>query len=85
MKKDYTLVKSIFRNDINITKAVAYCPYHKGYLTVQQMKAVKCVKRNCQYLEKTDHPYWEYEEKKKRDKERKKNERNNGKEIFKSC
>lgn len=37
----------------------AYCWKHKLALTPQQLKQRRCLARNCDALEKHEHPYWE--------------------------
>jgi len=42
-------------------ESVAYCwsDLHRGYLTKQQVKIHKCIKKKCASLEKLHCPYWE--------------------------
>lgn len=38
---------------------VAYCVYHKSTLSLRQMKAKKCLAKDCKCLKRTEsHPYW---------------------------
>lgn len=53
--------------NVPIKSCVAYCMYHKYYLTEKQLKRKGCLNRNCSRLFKLDkHPYWIEKEKKKR-------------------
>ena len=41
--------------------SVAYCHVnkHKGRLSVKIMKKHECLKKQCPWLEKLEHPYWD--------------------------
>lgn len=54
------MVKTIF--GVYITNPCAYCHYHEGYLTVRQMKNKDCLGKQCNRLQKSEHPYWTYRE-----------------------
>lgn len=42
-------------------KPVGYChcAKHRGYLNATLIKSHKCVKKNCRWLEKYNHEYWD--------------------------
>ena len=41
----------------------AYCKFHRCFLTVKQLKAKECLKKECWYLTKNeDHTYWRQRE-----------------------
>ncbi len=40
----------------------AWCHYHNGGLTVRQMRLKQCLGRQCNALEKYEHPIWKYRE-----------------------
>lgn len=40
----------------------AWCHYHNAGLTVRQMRLKQCLGRQCNALEKYDHPIWKYRE-----------------------
>ena len=41
---------------------LAYCHYHHRALTPQQMKEKQCLAKQCNALQKHEHPYWEQRE-----------------------
>ena len=43
----------------------AYCYKHHKALTPRQLQKRECLKRQCDALQRCDHPYWEQREKKK--------------------
>lgn len=62
--------RSIFGHELK--NPAAYCKYHKGSLSVKQIKAKRCLQKQCRHLLKNEeHTYWQYrEEVKKIKKER---------------
>lgn len=51
--------KVFYATSANEKKIVGYCRYHHLYMTARQIQRRKCLKRNCQALDKhTDHSYW---------------------------
>lgn len=40
----------------------AWCHYHNAGLTVRQMRLKQCLGRQCNALEKYEHPIWKYRE-----------------------
>lgn len=64
---------SIFLTDnqnIDQSKIVARCQYHKSNLTTSQLKLKGCLNKensgnNCRHLEKVPHQYWKEKEKKR--------------------
>ena len=51
---------------------VAYCNNHKCHLTITQLKNMRCLQKQCKYLEKKPHKFWVEREKKKKQKRLKK-------------
>jgi hypothetical protein len=41
---------------------VAYCHYHKCYITKGQMDCKHCRQKKCSHFEKKEHPYWHQQE-----------------------
>ena len=41
------------------TVAICHNKIHIGRLSIKMMANHQCLAKNCPYLEKTDHPYWE--------------------------
>lgn len=56
-------VRAWNNQNVPITSCVAYCMYHKYYLTEKQMKRKGCLNKQCKKLFKLDkHPYWKERE-----------------------
>lgn len=36
----------------------AWCKYHHCHLTIKQIKQKQCLRKQCVYLDKLEHPYW---------------------------
>lgn len=50
---------------VPITRCVAYCKYHKYYLTENQLKKKGCLNRKCTLLVKLKHNFWDKRKEKK--------------------
>lgn len=59
-----------------IKEPVAYCKFHKGHLTLKQMKLHRCMSRGCTRLKKIDGPYWEEHKRRKDAAKQRKKEQN---------
>jgi hypothetical protein len=56
----------LYGSQINKSKVVGYCKYHKTALTVRTLKCHECLKKQCNALEKREeHDYWRQHEQKK--------------------
>jgi hypothetical protein len=53
-KKYYRTIDKNYAKNV-----VAFCHFHKGYMTVKQLKLHKCISKKCRRLQKTDYQYWE--------------------------
>ena len=70
-----TKVSGLYSSRIEKSKACGWCAYHRKYLTVKQLKAHKCLQKNCDRLIKYEsHEWW-------RQRERAKAKRKANKEI----
>ena len=50
-------MECLFNSESN--NCCAYCHYHAASMTVKQMKAKECLKKQCRHLVKnTTHAYW---------------------------
>ena len=47
------------------SNSCAYCWKHHKALTPAQLKKRECLRRQCDALQRYDHPYWEMREKRK--------------------
>lgn len=47
-------------------KCCGYCGLHKCNLTVKQLKSRECLGKQCTFLKKLPHPFWEQREERKR-------------------
>lgn len=53
------LVECAFNQQAKRSNCVAYCENHKCYLTITQLKNMKCLQKQCRYLSKdTTHKFW---------------------------
>lgn len=50
---------------VPLERCVAYCKYHKYYLTYKQMKRKGCLQKQCRLLKRLNCPYWEERRKRK--------------------
>ena len=67
------LLKCAFNQRANKENCVAYCKNHKCHLTIAQLKNMKCLQKQCKYLEKfLLHQFWVEREAKKKQKRLKK-------------
>lgn len=85
-KSGETKVKCIDGNWRYYKNCIGYCNYciHKGFLTVKLYDKHKCFEKNCPYFDgKENHPYILMKKEKRNAKERKKEIRNNEREIIK--
>lgn len=56
---------------------VAYCKYHKCGMTVKQMKAKKCLQKQCHHFVKNEaHDYWRQRDQIKQHRKERKEARN---------
>ena len=67
------LVECAFKQQAKRKNCIAYCKYHKCYLTIIHLKNMKCLQKQCRYLTKEPtHLFWikraEKKEKKKANK-----------------
>lgn len=63
-------VNGLYDSRVNHNKACGYCRHHQCCMTAKQVKAKKCVSKQCHYLVKYEnHEYWKQRQ---RDKEKKK-------------
>ncbi len=66
--KDSEYVKAFFadlqHHTVKKDRVVGYCHYapHKGWLTANIADAHDCAHKNCMFLQKLDHEYWQKEE-----------------------
>lgn len=68
------LVKCAFNQQARKRNCVAYCKYHKCYLTKIHVKNMQCLQKQCKYLVKFEkHTFWIERQKKKERKKEKKN------------
>lgn len=66
-------VDGLYGSRMNKNKAVGFCPHHGKCLSVKQLKAHECLKKNCWYLVKyEDHEWWHQRELAKQRKKEKK-------------
>lgn len=73
MKCELEKVQTIFGHEANGTSVVAYCHYHRQWMTVPEMKRKLCLQKGCnRFSPCEDNPYWEQRERKKRRKQMKK-------------
>lgn len=70
MKDD--LLECAFNQQAKRSNCVAYCNYHKCYLTITHLKNMKCLQKQCRHLSKdTTHKFWiERAERRKKKNER---------------
>ncbi len=45
--------------NLSSQKVVGYCRYHRGYLTVKQIRVHKCLTRQCVRLRKIPCEFWD--------------------------
>lgn len=65
------MYRSIFGHLIN--SPAAYCRYHRGYLSVKQIKNKKCLDKRCRHFRKIeDHEWWTQREEVKKMKQQRK-------------
>ena len=68
-------MKQIQRRSEYMAKSpCAYCHNrsHKGYLSVKALKEHECLRKQCCFLQKLEHPYWEQRERIKEERRKKK-------------
>ena len=74
LDREGSVLETLYGSVAPEEKCVAYCRYHKVYLTVKQIKRHRCLLKQCPRLEKRAHPWWGYREMlKQKRKERKQN------------
>ncbi len=63
----YTASYHFMSNQPSKENAVAYChnKRHIGRLSRKTMKNHQCLQKQCPFLEKLEHPYWEIKKRKK--------------------
>ena len=66
------MVQTIFGHEAKGTAVVAFCHYHRAFMTVPEMKRKKCLQKRCNRLEKCDCNFWIERERKKERKRLKK-------------
>ncbi len=69
LKDNVEYVRGWNNPTVKKSQCVAYCPYHKYYLTAKQLKQKGCLKRGCKILQKIEHVYWELRKQRKRGKQ----------------
>ncbi len=67
-------VRAWNNQDVSIARCVAYCPYHKYYLTKQQLKRKKCLGKQCKHLQKLEHYFWKERERIRKERKKRKND-----------
>ena len=73
MKCEQEKVQTIFGNVAKGTKVVAYCHYHRAWMTLPELKRKECLQRGCGRLSKCeDNPFWKQRERKRKRKQMKK-------------
>lgn len=59
-------VNGLYNSHLDKSKACGYCYYHKCALSVKQLKAHKCLQKNCDRLKKYEsHEWWKQRERAK--------------------
>lgn len=67
------LLECAFKQYAKRSNCVAWCSYHKCYLTIIHLKNMKCLNKKCRYLLKQEnHIFWIKRAKKKEEKKLKK-------------
>ena len=57
---------TLFNTQTYFSRCVGYCTFHHGYVTEQQMKTKKCLRKNCNaFIKQASHEYWCNHEKQK--------------------
>lgn len=59
-----TLVNVLYGGRTSLRHCCGYCKRKGKYLTVKQMKKHECLAKQCQYLDKVEHRFWELRDKK---------------------
>lgn len=63
------LLECAFHQKAKRTRCVAYCENHKCYLTIVQLKSMKCLQKQCKHLTRIEnHQFWIERAKRKRGK-----------------
>jgi len=53
------VVRLLNGSETYFERTVAYCAYHKNYLTKQQLQTKKCLQKECNRLIKIDSKFWQ--------------------------
>ena len=56
------MLQGLYDTEITEKRAIAYCKRHHCYITTTQMKAKKCLDKQCYHLEKREHEFWRQRE-----------------------
>ena len=65
MKQPYDIVKVLYGSETYFKNCPGFCKLHHKHLTTKQIKQKGCLGKQCKYLDKFEHRYWEIREKKK--------------------
>ena len=65
MKHPYDIVNVLYGSTTYFKNCPAFCKLHHKHLTIKQLKQKGCLGKQCKYLDKFEHKYWEQREKKK--------------------
>ena len=65
MKSPNDTVQVLYGTESKLWNCPAYCKLHHRYLTVRQIKQKHCLGKECKYLDKLEHKYWEQRARKK--------------------
>lgn len=66
MENNIQLLHGLYGSEINPSKAVGYCKYHKAALTTKTLKKHECLCKQCNALVKYEtHDYWRQRQQKK--------------------
>ena len=55
-------MRTLYGGDVDPSRVIAFCCYHKKNMTKEQMKRKKCLEKKCGALKRLDNPYWERRE-----------------------
>ena len=67
------LVKCAFNQYARKSKCIGWCRKHNCYLTLNNVKNMKCIQKKCFHLIRLDRQFWRDLDKKRADKRSKKN------------
>ena len=52
------MLNSLYNTEISEKRCIGYCWHHHCHVTATQIKQKKCLKKQCNALEKYEHEFW---------------------------